>query len=219
MWIASGEDELHGSDRVSLIGSPEAVTKARGLFVSESERRAKQRIMIAGGGETGYHLADSLSRRDYRIVLLERDQEHCNRLAKILPDATVSNLSPADATETPRTISECSNKRVRLPWAMSHSPTPSRSAQKTLVPLGDVRRSKAFVFKISGGAGCTPWSCSRVAVRVRDCIGCLTELCFAVCATTGARSAQPSKTENRTSKFWGWPFIARSRLSPEVRAS
>ncbi|MGI9473786.1 MAG: Trk system potassium transporter TrkA [Rubripirellula sp.] len=89
MWIASGEDELHGRDRVSLIGSPESVTKARGMFVSESESRAKQRVMIAGGGETGYHLADSLSRRDYRIVLLERDQEHCNRLAKLLPDVTV----------------------------------------------------------------------------------------------------------------------------------
>jgi len=89
MWIASGEDELHGGDRVSLIGAPEMVTKTRGMFVSESELHLKQRVMIAGGGETGYHLADSLSRRDYRIVLLERNQEHCKRLAKLLPGVTV----------------------------------------------------------------------------------------------------------------------------------
>lgn len=89
MWIASGEDELHGGDRVSLIGSPEAVAKTRPLFLFGSESRAKQRVMIAGGGETGYHLADSLSRRDYRIVLLERDPDHCDRLAKLLPDVTV----------------------------------------------------------------------------------------------------------------------------------
>ncbi|MDA7492599.1 Trk system potassium transporter TrkA [bacterium] len=89
MWIASGEDELHGGDRVSLIGAPEVITKTRGLFVSESDLHLKQRVMIAGGGETGYHLADSLSRRDYRIVLLERDREHCNRLAKLLPGVTV----------------------------------------------------------------------------------------------------------------------------------
>ncbi|MFK8111415.1 MAG: Trk system potassium transporter TrkA [Rubripirellula sp.] len=89
MWIASGEDELHGGDRVSLIGSPEAVAKARGMFVSGNERKTLQRIMIAGGGETGYHLAESLSRRDYRIVLLDRDAGRCGQLAKLLPDVTV----------------------------------------------------------------------------------------------------------------------------------
>lgn len=89
MWIASGEDELHAGDRVSLIGTPEEVVKTRGRFVSQSERRIQQRIMIAGGGETGYHLADSLSRRDFRIVLLERDPDRCQNLAKLLPEVTV----------------------------------------------------------------------------------------------------------------------------------
>jgi trk system potassium uptake protein TrkA len=45
--------------------------------------------MIAGGGETGYHLADSLARRDYRVVMLERDVDRCEHLAKLLPDVTV----------------------------------------------------------------------------------------------------------------------------------
>lgn len=89
MWIASGEDELHAEDRVSLIGTPETVAKTRGIFVSQHEHRVQQRIMIAGGGETGYHLADSLSRRDYRIVLLERDPDRCGHLARILPNVTV----------------------------------------------------------------------------------------------------------------------------------
>jgi trk system potassium uptake protein TrkA len=89
MWIASGEDELHGGDRVSLIGSPQAVTKMREMFVFGTESRSKQRVMIAGGGETGQHLAESLSRRDYRIVLLDRDPDRCDRLAKLLPDVTV----------------------------------------------------------------------------------------------------------------------------------
>jgi trk system potassium uptake protein TrkA len=89
MWIASGEDELHAGDRVSLIGTPEAVTKTRDMFSLGNESKPKQRIMIAGGGETGHHLAESLSRRDYRIVLLERDPDRCDRLAKLLPDVTV----------------------------------------------------------------------------------------------------------------------------------
>ncbi|MEM1067916.1 MAG: Trk system potassium transporter TrkA [Planctomycetota bacterium] len=89
MWIASGEDELHGGDRVSLIGSTEAIAKTRSIFLFGSEGRAKQRVMIAGGGETGYHLADALTRRDYRIVVLERDPDRCDRLAKLLPKVTV----------------------------------------------------------------------------------------------------------------------------------
>jgi trk system potassium uptake protein TrkA len=45
--------------------------------------------MIAGGGETGHHLADALNRRDYRITMLERDADRCEHLAKLLPDVTV----------------------------------------------------------------------------------------------------------------------------------
>lgn len=89
MWIASGEDEVHVGDRVSLIGSPDAVAKTRGMFSVGNEVKKHQRVMIAGGGETGYHLADSLSRRDFRIALLDRDAERCNQLAKILPDVTI----------------------------------------------------------------------------------------------------------------------------------
>lgn len=89
MWIASGEDEIHVGDRVSLIGSPESVAKVRGMFASRREGNKQSKVMIAGGGETGYHLAESLSRRDYRIVLLERDADQCEHLAKLLPDITV----------------------------------------------------------------------------------------------------------------------------------
>ncbi|MDB4679088.1 Trk system potassium transporter TrkA [bacterium] len=89
MWIASGEDELHGKDRVSLIGSPEDVSRSRELFTTKADRSPQKRVMIAGGGETGYHLADSLSRRDYRIVMLESDPDRCDTLARLLPDATV----------------------------------------------------------------------------------------------------------------------------------
>ena len=89
MWIASGEDEIHAGDRVSLIGSPESVAKVRGLFSGNRKSKKQSRVMIAGGGETGYHLAESLTRRDYRIVMLERDVDRCEQLAKLLPNVTM----------------------------------------------------------------------------------------------------------------------------------
>jgi trk system potassium uptake protein TrkA len=65
------------------------VAKARAVFGSASGRRSRRRVMIAGGGETGYHLAGSLRNEDYRIVLLEHDAHRCDQLAKLLPDVTV----------------------------------------------------------------------------------------------------------------------------------
>lgn len=89
MWIASGEDEIKSGDRVSLVGMPKDVAKARVLFSGGRVRRPRHRVMIAGGGETGYHVAGSLNSRDYRIVILEHDAERCDLLAKLLPEVTV----------------------------------------------------------------------------------------------------------------------------------
>lgn len=93
MWIASGQDELHPGDRVSLIGMPDAVAKARSTFGVDHASRTRQKIMIAGGGETGYHLAASLSPHDYSVSLLERDPDQCTHLAKLLPEVTVVNAN------------------------------------------------------------------------------------------------------------------------------
>ena len=89
MWIASGADETRAGDRVSLVGMPDAVSVARQIFGGEKRRRKQSKVMIAGGGETGYHLAGLLGREDFRTVLLEQDAKRCEQLAKLLPDVTV----------------------------------------------------------------------------------------------------------------------------------
>lgn len=89
MWLASGEDELHAGDRVSLIGAPTEVSKAQPRFVASSRKKKREAVMIAGGGETGYHVANTLSTNDYRITILERDADRCDQIARLLPDATV----------------------------------------------------------------------------------------------------------------------------------
>jgi trk system potassium uptake protein TrkA len=93
VWIASGEDELHVGDRISLIGTPEEVAKARATLFRANERKSSKRVMIAGGGETGYHLSQLLNKDDYRIVLLDRDPVRCELMAKRLPNVTVINAN------------------------------------------------------------------------------------------------------------------------------
>lgn len=93
MWIASGEDELHAGDRVSLVGIPEAIAKARATLFQSSAKKLFKRVMIAGGGETGYHVARLLNTDDYRIVMLDRDLKRCELMAKRLPNVTVVNAN------------------------------------------------------------------------------------------------------------------------------
>ena len=53
-------------------------------------RPSKQKgIVIAGGGETGFHLAQCLEGRRYRVTLMELHHERCQYIAKSLPHVTV----------------------------------------------------------------------------------------------------------------------------------
>ena len=47
--------------------------------------------MIAGGGETGYHLARVLEGRRFSVLLLEKERDRCEFLAAHLKHATVVN--------------------------------------------------------------------------------------------------------------------------------
>ncbi|QEG01108.1 Trk system potassium uptake protein TrkA [Stieleria maiorica] len=89
LWLASGEDELQVGDRVSLIGMPSDVNKSRALFAASTKRSKRRSVLIAGGGEIGFHIARALPSSDYRITLLEFDEDRCEQLAKLLPNCTV----------------------------------------------------------------------------------------------------------------------------------
>ena len=86
-WIASASDEIHLGDCVSLIGRPEEVEEVKKTFAADAPKR--QFIVIAGGGETGYHLAKALDAQRQKVLLLESDAERCDYLASHLDRATV----------------------------------------------------------------------------------------------------------------------------------
>ncbi|QEG43748.1 Trk system potassium transporter TrkA [Roseimaritima ulvae] len=93
MWIASAGDEPRAGDQISLIGMHDDVTKARDLFDRGKRFHRKQVVMIAGGGETGYHVAQSLGEDHYHIVMLEKDAERCEYLSTQLKHVTMLNAS------------------------------------------------------------------------------------------------------------------------------
>ena len=93
LWIAGADDIIQVGDRITLIGRREDIDEVRGLF--QHGNIPKQDVVIAGGGETGYHLARTLEGERFRIMVMETSAERCAFLAENLQRSTVVQ---ADAT-------------------------------------------------------------------------------------------------------------------------
>ena len=89
MAIAGADDAMAVGDRVTLIGMRENIDDVRELF--QTQMPPKQSIVIAGGGETGYHLARVLETGRFDVLLMERDRARCEFLATHLKNTTVVN--------------------------------------------------------------------------------------------------------------------------------
>ncbi|RMF88473.1 MAG: Trk system potassium transporter TrkA [Planctomycetota bacterium] len=87
LFIASADDEILVGDRITLLGKPENLDRAKSLF--EVEPPQKLGIVIAGGGETGFHLARLLDGPRQTVVIMESDRGRCDFLAAHLEYATV----------------------------------------------------------------------------------------------------------------------------------
>ncbi len=89
MWIAGATDELQVGDRVTLFSRHEDMKTVKAIFKTSSV--SKKRIVIAGGGETGLHLAQTLEREGFPLTILEQDIDRCNELAKLLENTAIVN--------------------------------------------------------------------------------------------------------------------------------
>lgn len=92
-WIAGGEDQLQAGDRLIVFCLPEHLRTVRGIF--DATPVSNKRIVIAGGGETGLHLARTLEREGFTVMIMESDEQRCQRLASILNSTAIVH---ADAT-------------------------------------------------------------------------------------------------------------------------
>ncbi len=86
-WIAKATDHIELGDRISLIGKPEVVEEVKPLFAHG--QTAARFVAIAGGGETGLHLARALESQRHRVLVLEADPARCDYLANHLARTTV----------------------------------------------------------------------------------------------------------------------------------
>lgn len=92
-WIAGALDEVQVGDRITLIGRRDDLRKESRAFRKKTGEKLK--VVIAGAGETGCHLANSLSDRSFSVLVMEADKDRCELVANSLPHVTVVH---ADAT-------------------------------------------------------------------------------------------------------------------------
>ncbi len=85
--IATASDRIMAGDRVSLIGAREEIEIAKKKFQASSAK--KQRVLIGGGGETGFQLALLLETRGYAVTVMEVNRTRCDYLSNHLPHSTI----------------------------------------------------------------------------------------------------------------------------------
>lgn len=91
--IAGADDVISAGDHVTLIGTSDGVESIKKQFEHRLPPRLK--VIIAGGGKIGYHVAALLERRRFQVTLMESDRDRCDQIATGLDKATVLH---ADAT-------------------------------------------------------------------------------------------------------------------------
>ena len=87
VYIPSGDFRLQAGDRISVAASPVEATR---FFrqVGIVRNRVRQ-SMIIGGGRVAFYLAKQLLAAGMDVKIIESDQEQCETLSELLPEATV----------------------------------------------------------------------------------------------------------------------------------
>ena len=91
--IAGADDVVRSGDHVTLIGTTDAVEAIKKRF--EARKPKTMNVVIAGGGEIGYHLAKLLENRRFNVTLMESDEHRAEELSRRLDKTTILH---ADAT-------------------------------------------------------------------------------------------------------------------------
>jgi trk system potassium uptake protein TrkA len=92
--IAGADARLEVNDRITLIGTRDDIDAVKPQF--QRSLPPRRNVVIAGGGETGYHLAQTLEVGRFNVTLMEADRERCDVLSARLGRTTVVHR---DATQ------------------------------------------------------------------------------------------------------------------------
>ncbi|MBR0308706.1 MAG: Trk system potassium transporter TrkA [Mogibacterium sp.] len=89
--IPHGQDVIESKDLIYLIGEKEAVFKLSKRVHSKFHHADARKVMIIGGGKTGYYLARRLAEYGSKVKIIEQDRQRCHYLTNKLRNVMVLN--------------------------------------------------------------------------------------------------------------------------------
>ena len=87
--IPHGNDEIRAGDSVYVIGEKDSILDLHNKVHVHGRFTDLQKVMIIGGGKTGYYLAERLADFGASVKLVENNKERCQYLAARMPHVMV----------------------------------------------------------------------------------------------------------------------------------
>ena len=95
--IPHGQTIIELSDTIYLIGEKTEIHDLHKKVYEKGKYTNLQKVMIIGGGKTGFYLADKLSEFGIAVKVIEKDKDRCYYLSTHLDDVMILH---GDATDT-----------------------------------------------------------------------------------------------------------------------
>ncbi len=98
-FVPGATSELHEDDIVTIFGEPRKLRTLAERLQRKGDDRSRLRVVIFGGGEYGFSLAEMLESWDCRVRIFEKDEKICQSLADRLSNTTVINVDATVVSE------------------------------------------------------------------------------------------------------------------------
>ena len=106
VYIPNGDFIIQGGDKISVVTRPETALK---FFRKINVAMGKSRdVFILGGGKITYYLAKNLIKSGVNVKIIEKNEERCNHLAEVLPEAIIIH-------------GDCMNQNLLLSEGIEHA--------------------------------------------------------------------------------------------------
>ncbi len=87
--IPKGSTVLHENDVIHIVGKSEDIIKISAHFQSDRKYKDIDKVMILGGGNIGYYLAEKLSKHKISVTLIEQNKERAQELSEKLKSVLI----------------------------------------------------------------------------------------------------------------------------------
>lgn len=87
--IPHGNTELEKDDIINVIGSSENINKLSEKFNFITDRGKIKKLMILGGGNIAFYLAQKLKSTNIKVSIIEQDEDRCVYLSERLTDVLI----------------------------------------------------------------------------------------------------------------------------------